>query len=156
VSEAAEVLEREAFSDFARTTEPQVRRALVAAFGPEIGTDASAEAMAIAWEKWEIVSARPNPAGYVWGIGRNVACKRGGERRLFPSPNPPREPWIEPALPDAVEDLTESQRTAVLLVHGFHWKYREVADLLGVSKSTVQAHVERGMAKLREALGVER
>jgi len=44
----------------------------------------------------------------------------------------------------------------VLLVHGYHWTYREVAELLEVSVSTVQAHVDRGMSKLREALGVER
>lgn len=148
--------DRAAFSDFARDVEPRIRRALVAAFGPDIGTDAAAEAMAIAWERRTVVCSKPNPAGYIWGIGRNMACKRLRERRLFPAPEPQREPWIEPGLPAAVEGLTEHQRTAVLLVHGFQWTYREVAELLGVSTSTVQSHAERGMAKLRDALGVER
>lgn len=149
-------VEKEAFSAFAREIEPRVRRALVAAFGPEVGTDAAAEAMAIAWERWAVVSSRSNPAGYLWGIGRNVARKRRGRLRLFPAPTPQREPWIEPELPAAIENLTEKQRAAVLLVHGFGWTFREVADMLGVSVSTVQSHVERGMAKLRSALGVER
>ena len=153
LTEAAE--SREAFSAFARDVEPKVRRALVAAFGPDIGTDAAAEAMAIAWERWSVVSTRPNPAGYLWGIGRNVARKRIGGHRLFPSPDPQREPWIEPGLPAAVEELTEHQRVSVILIHGFQWTYREVADMLGVTTSTVQAHVERGMSKLRDALGVE-
>jgi len=148
--------DQEAFSTFAREVEPRIRRALIAAFGPEVGTDAAAEAMAIAWQRWSTVSTRPNPAGYLWGIGRNLARKRvSRQRRLFPPPDPQREPWIEPALPAAVEGLTENQRAAVFLVHGFQWTYREAADVLGVSTSTVQAHVERGMTKLREGLGVE-
>ena len=156
MSDSTETAEtEEAFSVFAREVEPQVRRALVAAFGPDIGTDAAAEAMAIAWERWAVVATRSNPAGYLWGIGRNVARKRLGGHRLFPPPDPQREPWIEPALPAAIEDLTENQRAAVLLVNGFQWTYREVAEMLGVSTSTVQAHVERGMTKLRDALGVE-
>lgn len=156
MSDVTETSERKAaFSSFAREVEPRLRRALVAAFGPEIGTDAAAEAMAIGWEQWTVVSSRSNPTGYLWGIGRNVAHKSFGGRRLFPSPDPKQEPWIEPALPAAVEDLTENQRAAVLLVHGFQWTYREVAEMLGVSKSTVQSHDERGMAKLRAALGVE-
>ena len=155
VSDPTETADSEAFTVFAREVEPQVRRALVAAFGPDIGTDASAEAMAVAWERWTVVSSRPNPAGYVWGIGRNAARQRLGGGRLFPSPDPQREPWIEPQLPAAIGDLTENQRTAVLLVNGFGWTYREVAEMLEISVSTVQAHVERGMKKLRKALGVE-
>lgn len=143
-----------AFSAFAAEAEPKVRRALVAAFGPDVGTDAAAEAMAVAWEKWAVVATRPNPAGYVWGIGRNVARKRLGGIRLFPAPDPQAEPWIEPGLPAAIGGLTENQRTAVVLTSGYGWTFREVADLLGVSVSTVQAHVERGMGKLREAMGV--
>lgn len=146
---------QQAFSVFAADAEPKVRRALVAAFGPDIGTDAAAEAMAVAWEKWPVVQTRPNPAGYVWGIGRNVARKRLGQSRLFPTPDPQREPWIEPGLPAAIEHLSENQRTAVILTSGYQWTFAEVAELLGVSISTVQSHVERGMAKLREAMGVD-
>ncbi len=141
------------FDAFAREAGPRVRRALVASFGPDVGTDAAAEAMAIAWERWDDVSCRPNPAGYVYGIGRNQARGRRKDR-LFPAPDPGREPWIEPGLPAAVAKLTEQQRAAVMLVHGFRWTYREVGEMLGVSTSSVQSHVERGMRKLRDDLGV--
>ena len=41
------------------------------------------------------------------------------------------------------------------LVFGHEWSMAEVAELLDLSKSTVQNHVERGMKKLRRRLGVE-
>ena len=142
------------FDAFVRDVEPRVRRALVAGFGPEIGTDAAAEAMAIAWERWDSVSSRANPAGYVYGIGRNTARRRRGVR-LFPVPEPEREPWIEPGLPLALEKLTEQQRSVVMLVHGFGWTHREAAEVLGLSTSSIQSHLERAMRKHRNDLGVE-
>ena len=64
------------------------------------------------------------------------------------------EHWVEPALPRALERLSTRQRTAVVLVHSFDWTRKEVADLLGLSPTTVQKHLERGLAKLRAALEV--
>ncbi|MGH8935267.1 MAG: RNA polymerase sigma factor, partial [Acidimicrobiia bacterium] len=52
------------------------------------------------------------------------------------------------------ERLTPLQRQAVVLVHGCGYPYREVAQLLEIAPSTVQTHVERGLEKLRAALGV--
>lgn len=43
--------DQKAFSAFAREVEPRIRRALIAAFGPDVGTDAAAETMAIAWQR---------------------------------------------------------------------------------------------------------
>ena len=51
--------------------------------------------------------------------------------------------------------LSEKQRVSVLLVTGFGWKLSEVAELLGISVSTVQNHVERGLKNLRSKLGAE-
>lgn len=42
----------------------------------------------------------------------------------------------------------------VVLVHGFQWTHQEVADLLDLSRSSVQNHVERGIESLRRAMGV--
>lgn len=144
------------FEEFAIEVEPRLFRALVAAFGPEIGAEACAEAMAFAWEHWERVSNRPNPAGYLWGVGRNKALRRPREQVSFPTPTATFEPWVEPALAPALSALSERQRVAVLLVHGSGWTHREVAEFVGVTASSVQRHVERAMAKLRRAMGVER
>jgi RNA polymerase sigma factor (sigma-70 family) len=42
---------------------------------------------------------------------------------------------------------------AVVLVEGLGWTQEEVADLMGVSPSTVRNHLRRGMEKLRRCLG---
>jgi RNA polymerase sigma factor (sigma-70 family) len=60
---------------------------------------------------------------------------------------------VEPGLPAALASLSEHQRVAVTLIAGFGWKLREVAEMRGVSTSTVQNHLERGMKKLRARMG---
>jgi RNA polymerase sigma factor (sigma-70 family) len=52
-----------------------------------------------------------------------------------------------------LRSLSQRQRTAVVLVHGFGWTLREVAEIMGTKITTVQNHVERGLAKLRTELG---
>ncbi len=65
-----------AFEAFFRDTEPKLRRALVATYGPDQGRDAAAEALAYAWEHWERLSKMANPAGVPvprWADARNPA-----------------------------------------------------------------------------------
>jgi RNA polymerase sigma factor (sigma-70 family) len=61
---------------------------------------------------------------------------------------------VEPALPQALQRLSERQRVCVVLVHGYGWTHQEVADLLGISPSSVQNHAQRGLARLRDAIGM--
>jgi RNA polymerase sigma-70 factor (ECF subfamily) len=143
------------FSEFVAEVEPRLRTALCASFGPEQGRDSAAEALAYGWEHWDRVRAMPNPAGYLWGVGRNHARRASRRRHAFVDVPANAAPWVEPGLPSALADLSEKQRIAVTLVHGLDWSLSEVADLLGVSKSTVQTQTERGMKKLRNSLGVE-
>jgi RNA polymerase sigma factor (sigma-70 family) len=63
-------------------------------------------------------------------------------------------PDVEPRLPEALAALSERQRTVVVLIHCFQWTQSEVAELLGLSKTTVQNHLERGMDGLRREIGV--
>ncbi len=104
-----------------------------------------------------------NPAGYVWKVGRNkgrdLMRKRRRDREL-PTSWPPvlstSPPVVEPSLPAAFANLSERQRLTVFLIHGYGWTHREVAEFVGVSVPTIQKHAERGLAKLRRALGVAR
>jgi DNA-directed RNA polymerase specialized sigma24 family protein len=144
------------FVDFVETNESRLRHALTASLGFEAGKDAAAEALAYGWEHWERVEAMANPVGYLYTVGRSKGRKLLSSRPAFPPIPEDRTPWFEPGLPDALAALPERERTVVLLLYGYGWHMTEVAETLGVSKSTVQTHAERGMRKLRRRLGVER
>jgi RNA polymerase sigma factor (sigma-70 family) len=145
----------EAFSAFAESAEPRLKRALVALYGVDVGQEAAAHALVEGWRRWDRVAGMTNPVGYLYTIGRNYGRRRARVTEpRFPVPPAEHMPWIEPALPAALDALPERQRQAVLLVHAHGWTLSEAADVLGVSKYTVRNHVDRGVAKLRAALGV--
>ncbi len=119
-------------------------------------TDATADALAYGWKHWERVRSLDHPAAYLWQVGRNRARRiRARKRLLFESVQLDHATWVEPGLPRAVARLSERQRVAVMLIYGFEWTFAEVAELLGVSRSTVQKHTERAMDRLRRELGTE-
>lgn len=140
------------FRLFVERSEPRLRRALVAAYGPERGREATAEAFAFAWEHWDELQEVENPTGYLYRVGQSRTRQRQS-RPIFARPDNP-EPWYEPSLAPALDNLTEAQRTAVVLVHGFGWTMREVAECTGVKVTSVQNHLDRGLRKLRTALKV--
>jgi len=144
------------FEAFVLVTEPPLRRALVAAYGFEDGREATAEALAYAWERWDQVREMPNAAGYLFRVARSSVSRGRRWRRPAPglSPPPGREHSFEPGLPAALASLSQRQRLAVVLVHGFGYTLREVADLTGLKITTVQNHLERGLSRLRDQLGV--
>jgi DNA-directed RNA polymerase specialized sigma24 family protein len=151
------VSSRDGFEEFVASHERRLRQALTATFGIDHGRDAAADALAYAWEHWDRVVAMANPAGYLFVVGRNRQRHRIRDRRSRPvfDAGPERaEPWCEPALLAQLAALSDRERIAVLLVNGFEWSLAEVAELLSVSKSTVQTHAERGLAKLRAGMGV--
>lgn len=143
------------FDGWFAVAEPRLRQALVAAFGHTIGRDATLDAVAYAWENFDHVIGKENSIGYVYGVGRNLA-RRSVNRRPFELPpvEPTRTPEVEPGLPDAVAALPERQRMVVILLYGYDWTMSEVAELLGIAKTTVQNHAERGLRSLRADLGV--
>jgi DNA-directed RNA polymerase specialized sigma24 family protein len=147
----------DAFEAFVAGHERRLRQALTAAFGIDGGREAAADAFVYAWEHWDRVAAMANPAGYLFVVGRS-RHRRGFRARLAKpvfdvGPEHP-EPWCEPALAMQLAGLSDRERITVMLINGFEWSLAEVAELLGVSKSTVQTHAERGMAKLRAGMGV--
>ena len=145
----------DSFDGFVRSFEPRLREALSAALGSDLGREATAEALAYAWEQWPRVREMDNPAGYVFAVGRDKGRKLIRRRPVALLPvDPQRTPWVEPALPSALGRLPHQQRVVVMLLHSFEWTMSEVAELLGVSKSTVQSYSERGLARLREEMGV--
>ena len=147
--------EVESFRRFVIDSEPKLRQALSATLGSQAGHDATAHSLAYGWEHWGRVSGMENPVGYLFTIGRNSGRRWSRQRRpVFYDAPVDDAPWVEPGLPDALSELSERQRVVVMLLHCFGWSMTEVAELLGVSKSTVQNHAERGLATLRTSMGV--
>lgn len=148
-----ESVEHEAsFASWYADVEPRLRAALVARYGPERGRDAAAAALAWAWEHWGESGDWESPVGLLYRVGQSKSRLRrqgwlSNDTRATP-------PDVEPALPEALARLPRQQRSVVVLVHGYDWTLAEVADLLGISKSSVQTHLERGMARVRQRLGV--
>jgi RNA polymerase sigma factor (sigma-70 family) len=141
------------FRVFVEEYEPRLHRAFVAKFGWDVGREATAEALAYAWEYWDKVHPMANPGGYLFRVGRS-RVRRRRQAELFVHDND-QVHWYEPGLDSALRSLSERQRLAVVLVHGYAWTTREVADMTGLRITTIESHLERGIARLRRALSVE-
>jgi DNA-directed RNA polymerase specialized sigma24 family protein len=147
-----EQIRQQEFRAFVEEVEPRLRRALVASYGFEQGREAAAEALAWAWEHWDQVKALDHQTAYLFRVGQTKS-----RSRKIPTPfdrHDEAEPWFEPALAPALAALSERQRVAVVLIHGFDWTMREVAELMGIKLSSVQTHLERGLRHLRNKLEV--
>jgi DNA-directed RNA polymerase specialized sigma24 family protein len=140
------------FEAFVKAAEPRLSRALAAAYGFEDGQDATAEALAYAFEHWDRLQHIANLPGYLFRVGQTRARRRR-QPVLFAVPDT-GDHSFEPGLPAALAGLTQRQRVAVVLVHGYGYTLREVAELTGIRQTTVQNHLNRGLARLRSTLGV--
>ena len=142
------------YEEFVQRDGARLRAGLVAAYGPEVGADAAAEALAYGFEHWERLGPMANPAGYLYRVGQSEARKHFRPSGYLPSVPSPGMPEFEPALAPALESLTEPQRVGVVLVHALGWTLRDAAELLDVDVSTLRTHIARAMTKLRTALEV--
>lgn len=151
------------FTAFCAEVEPRLRRALVGAYGAELGAEATADALAWGWEHFERLEAMDNGAGYLWRVGQTAVRRRSRQRRWSlpgavddaggPAGSDDR-PAIEPALTGALAALSPRQRTAVLLVHGYGYSLTEAATAMGCRVRTLRNHLDRGLTSLRTQMGV--
>jgi DNA-directed RNA polymerase specialized sigma24 family protein len=144
--------EAQEFEVFVNDLEPRLRRALIAVYGFEKGREATAEALGWAWENRGRLDKVSNKAGFLFRVGQS-RIRRRREPVLFVR-SEHAEPWVEPGLGPALANLPERQRIAVVLVHGFSWTLREVAELTGLRVTTVQSNLERGLRSLRASMEV--
>lgn len=151
MSRPAGTVDRTGFREFVGRVEAPLRRALVASFGPGVGRDAALDALEWGWEHWSRVQAMENPVGYLYRVGRSMALRqlRSRQPALLDRPTSTDGPNITPELLPALARLSEQQRAAVVLVHGYAMSQRQVADVLGIAISTLREHLARGMERLR-------
>ena len=137
---------------------PSLERTLGRAFAARYGLDVGAEVTAetVGWAHWDRISEMDNAAGYLYRVGQSAARRHvRWARRRIELPVEPRwddAPAMHGDVFDALARLKPDHRVAVLLVHGYSFTYREVADLLGVSEAAVTNYVHRGLARLRSIL----
>lgn len=142
------------YEEFVQRDGARLRAGLVAAYGPDVGADAAAEALAYGFEHWDRLGPMANPAGYLYRVGQSEARRHFRPVGYLPVAPAPGMPHFEPGLAPALEALTEPQRVGVVLVHALGWTLREAAELLDVDVSTLRTHIARAMTKLRTALEV--
>ena len=148
--------EADEFTAFVRDIEPRLLHALVAHYGLVDGREATVDALSWAWENWRRLADVENKLGYLYRVGQS-ATRRFGARPAPPllrAPDAQQAPDIDPGLVPALGQLSEQQRTAVVLVHAFGWAQTDVARLLDVNVSTVREHIARGLTRLRAQLEV--
>ena len=118
------------FKELLAGVEAPVRRALVSAYGPQLGGEAAADALAYAWEhldgsaRWTTrrlpVAGGPDvgPAGDPAPAAGAAVARPGAD----PGTAPPAD-LGDPGLQAALSRLTLHQRVAVVLVHGFAYRW---------------------------------
>jgi RNA polymerase sigma factor (sigma-70 family) len=144
----------DSFTGFVVANERRLRESLSAACGDGVGPDAAAEALEYGWRYWDRVRGMENPVGYLYKVGRGKGRRMSRRRRpVYERVDTVRLPDVEPRLPEALARLPERQRVVVVLIHCDEWSQQEVAELLGLSRSSVRNHLERAMASLRKSIG---
>lgn len=113
-SSPSDLSDLERFEGLVREVEPRLRRALVAAFGPEIGREATADAMAYAWEQRHRLEKVHNVAGYLYRVGQTSARRRRRAPAVADPALEGEESRYEPKLLEALERLSGRQRLAVV------------------------------------------
>jgi DNA-directed RNA polymerase specialized sigma24 family protein len=143
----------DSFDAFVAANGPELRRALVARFGLEVGVDVTADALAYAWEHWSDVSTMAKPIGYLFRVGQSAARRYRKTAPAMPPAAVVAGPEHDPRLARALERLSARQRSAVVLVCVYDWTYPAAAEVLGIGESSLRNHVRRGLAALRRELG---
>ncbi len=141
---------------------PVARTVFLIVHDRTLAEDVTQEALYRMLKHWRTVSTYERPESWVRRVAIRIAVRevqrssaRSTKERLAVVPD-----VLDPALPDpdvarAVAALAPMQRAAVVL---FYWEDRpvaEIAEVLGVSESTVKQHLHRARHRLAELLGEE-
>jgi RNA polymerase sigma factor (sigma-70 family) len=131
-------------------------RAIYAFAGdPEIASDAVAEAYAQLLRRGSAVRA---PGAWVWRTAFRVSrgslkARRQDDRATAPAAGEHTDSYLDQDLLDAVRQLPDGQRAAVVLFYYADLPVREIADRLGSNSLAVRANLTRGRRRLRDLLG---
>ncbi len=123
----------------------------------EAAADIAQEAMARAWASWDTLSdAGSNPAGWVRTVATNLSrsrwrrLRRASLLRWSPYHSTSELAVSDPALLDALGELSPRQREVVVLRYWADMKLADCAEAMGVSLGSVKQHLARAHVRLGE------
>ncbi|MGI5285021.1 SigE family RNA polymerase sigma factor [Nonomuraea polychroma] len=154
----------EEFREYVRTRGPALLRAAHQLTGhPLDAEDLLQNALTKTYLAWDRIEDRGALDGYVRRAMVNINISQWRRRKLeeYPSDDLPEivtdsVAWgdVHERLEQALEELPERMRAAIVLRYYEDMTEPEIARKLGISVGTVKSTVSRGMAKLRTALGL--
>ena len=146
------------FEAFYRTHHPRLVAALLLTTGDlEVARDAVDEAFTRALARWERVSAMATPAGWTYRVALNVARRQFRRAQLERTLLGRRRPLVAepPGLDHAREliaNLPPRQRTAMVLRYVADLTEPEIAQAMGIRRSTVSATLAAARSRLAQDL----
>lgn len=153
------------FAEFyARSKDECLFAVLVSVGDRDIAQDLVAEAFARAWASWRTVSRHPAPTAWVVRTALNANISRWRRRRreiAIPDPglvadlaaaDASADSSVDPRIMAALMRLPARQRQVVTLRLLLDLDTSRTAQVLGIAPGTVQAHLGRAMASLRDDL----
>jgi RNA polymerase sigma-70 factor (ECF subfamily) len=129
-----------------------------------VGEELAQEALARAWAKWNHVATMESPEAWLYRVALNLARSRfrrsRAERRALQRSTIAREEEDGDvadaiAVRQAVAELPERQRAAVILRYFADLPVATVAEILDCAQGTVKSLTSQGIDRLRERFGVE-
>jgi RNA polymerase sigma-70 factor, ECF subfamily len=151
---------RPSFADFYALHRESVGRTLCLTLGDQsLGFEAADEAMARAFERWDIVSGYANPEGWVYRTGLNWARsflrrrKRSKPKdQLTARPDATDDRPGDADLERAIAGLSDDHRAVVVLRFYRDWSVEQTADALGIAPGTVKSRLSRALELLHAQL----
>jgi RNA polymerase sigma-70 factor (sigma-E family) len=161
--------QREDFAEFYRGAKDECLFTVLVSVGDrDTAQELVAEAFARAWASWRTVSKHPAPKAWVVRTALNANISRWRRRRREVSvPDPASvadlaaagggaDSSVNPRIMAALLRLPARQRQVVALRLFLDLDTDRTAQVLGIAPGTVQAHLGRAVAALRDDLMPER
>jgi RNA polymerase sigma factor (sigma-70 family) len=153
------------FAEFYREAKDECLFAVLVSVGDrDTAQDLVAEAFARAWASWRTVSRHPAPAAWVVRTALNASISRWRRRRREvpvadlalvadrPASGEVSGSSVDPRIMAALLQLPARQRQVVALRLFLDLDTAGTAQVLGIAAGTVQAHLGRALAALRDDL----
>jgi RNA polymerase sigma-70 factor (sigma-E family) len=153
------------FTEFYRESKDECLFTVLVSVGDrDTAEDLLAEAFARAWASWRRVSRHPAPAAWVVRTALNANISRWRRRRRevslpdpgtiadLPTVSEESDSPVDPRIMAALMRLPVRQRQVVALRLFLDLDTRRTAEVLGIAPGTVQAHLGRAVAALRDDL----